>query len=251
MPSRYRELDAQQIIATISRLENRIRERFPDRHLDQVAAQLSEFAREAGANIRWYLRPHIPLRLLIAFFVAVIPAVLFFVVVLGHFEPVSIQLHEFIQTTEAMLASIVFIGAAVIYLMSLERRIKRNRVIGHLDELRSLAHIVDMHQLTKDPDRILRKDTVATKSSPKMTLNAFQLGRYLDYCSEMMSLISKVAALYAQASVHPEIGAAVLEIEGLTTGLSQKIWQKMIILQERDRTEPGSDTTAVVTSGDG
>lgn len=233
LTSQYRQLDAKQIIATISRLESRIRERLPGRHLGQVAAQLGEFAREAGANIEWYLRPHVPLRLVIAFFVAVIPATLLVVVALGHFEVASIQLHEFIQTMEAMLASVVFIGAAVIFLVSLERRIKRSRIIQHLDQLRSLAHIVDMHQLTKDPDRVLRSyEATATKSSPKLTLNAFQLGRYLDYCSEMMSLISKVAALYAQASVDPDIGAAVLEVEGLTTGLSRKIWQKMMILQE-------------------
>jgi hypothetical protein len=261
LPSQYRELDAQHIIATITRLEDRIRERLPGRHLYHVATQLGEFAREAGANIAWYKRPHIPLRLLIALFVAVIPGAILLVVLLGHFEAVSIQLHEFIQTMEAMLASIVFIGAAVIFIVSLERRIKRSRVITHLDQLRSLAHIVDMHQLTKDPDRIVRsQDATATKSSPKVTLNAFQLGRYLDYCSEMMALISKVAALYAQASVDPEIGAAVLEVEGLTTGLSRKIWQKVVILQEmfaskekqRNREQPtvGTEQRSVGTEPD-
>ena len=234
MTLHYRQLDAAQIIATIQRLQQRILERFPSRHLGQVAGQLAEFASEATANIEWYQRPHIPLRLLIALFVAIIPAILLIVFVVGHFETVSIHLHEFIQTTEAMLASIVFIGAAVIYLVSLERRIKRSRVIQHLDELRAVAHIVDMHQLTKDPERVLRKDNEAgsTKSSPTVKLNAFQLGRYFDYCSEMMSLTSKVAALYAQASVDPQIGAAVLEIENLTTGLSRKIWQKMMLLQQ-------------------
>jgi hypothetical protein len=234
LTSQYRQLDAEQIVATITRLENRIRERFPGRQLGQVTAQLVEFARDATSNIQWYQQPHIPLRLLIALFVAIIPVVLLIIFVLGHFDVVSIQLHEFIQTTEAMLASIVFIGAAVIYLVSLERRIKRSRVIQHLDQLRALAHIVDMHQLTKDPERVLRsyEETASTKSSPQVKLNAFQLGRYLDYCSELMSLISKVAALYAQASVDPQIGAAVLEIEGLTTGLSRKIWQKMMLLHQ-------------------
>ena len=232
--TQFRLLDAEQIVSTIQRLQSRILERFPQRHLGQVAGQLIKFAGEATANIEWYKRPHIPLRLLIALFVAIIPAVLLVIFVLGHFDVVQIDLHEFIQTTEATLASVVFIGAAVIYLMSLERRIKRSRVIRHLDELRAVAHIVDMHQLTKDPERVLRmyQETGSTKSSPSVKLNAFQLGRYFDYCSEMMSLTSKVAALYAQASVDPQIGAAVLEIENLTTGLSRKIWQKMMLLQQ-------------------
>jgi len=251
LTSLYRQLDAQHIIATIRRLEDRIRERFPGRHLGQVAAQLAEFAREAGTNIAWYLRPNFLLRLLIAFFIGIIPLVLLVVFFLGHFEIVSIQFHEFIQTMEAMLASIVFIGAAVIFLMSLERRIKRNRVLQHLDQLRSLAHIVDMHQLTKDPDRVLRsQESTATRSSPKVTLNAFQLGRYLDYCSEMMALISKVAALYAQASVDPDIGVAVTEIEELSTGLSRKIWQKMVILQEVYPAKEQQRTSKQVSRGD-
>ena len=60
----------------------------------------------------------------------------------------------------------------------------------------------------------------------------FELSRYLNYCSEMLSLIGKVAALYVQRFDDPVALSAVNEMEDLTTGLSRKIWQKIMILNQ-------------------
>ena len=65
------------------------------------------------------------------------------------------------------------------------------------DVLRSLAHIVDMHQLTKDPYQLLDAGP-ETASSPKRTLKGFELSRYLIYCTELLAHIGKVAALHVQ-----------------------------------------------------
>ena len=54
--------------------------------------------------------------------------------------------------------------------------------------------------------------------------------KYLDYCSEMLSLIGKLAALYVQKFDDPVALAAVNEVEDLTTSLSRKIWQKIMII---------------------
>jgi hypothetical protein len=64
------------------------------------------------------------------------------------------------------------------------------------------VHVIDMHQLTKDPSMGV---SVAgnTPSSPARTLSRFEITRYLDYCSEMLSLTSKVAVLYAQVFPDP------------------------------------------------
>ena len=48
----------------------------------------------------------------------------------------------------------------------------------------------------------------------------------------MLSLIGKVAALYAQRFNDPVALSAVDEIEDLTTGLSRKIWQKIMIINQ-------------------
>jgi hypothetical protein len=61
-------------------------------------------------------------------------------------------------------------------------------------------------------------------------LSSFHLGRYLDYCSELLSLIGKLAATYAQHFPDEVVLDTVNEIETLTAGMSQKIWQKLMIL---------------------
>ena len=64
------------------------------------------------------------------------------------------EIAAFIQVFEAGLSSMFFIGASVMFLVTWESRIKRNRALKAIHELRAMAHIVDMHQLTKDPDAI-------------------------------------------------------------------------------------------------
>ena len=88
-----------------------------------------------------------------------------------------------------------------------------------------------MHQLTKDPERVVDRGK-DTKSSPKGELTAFELSRYLDYCSEMLSVIGKIAVLYVQDYDDPVVLGTVNEIETLTTGLSRKIWQKIMIVHQ-------------------
>ena len=121
-----------------------------------------------------------------------------------------------------------FLSAFVVFLWSIETRVKRRRTMDSIHELRSIAHVVDMHQLTKDPAALL--DRYRTASSPQRTMTPFELARYLDYCSEMLALISKVAALYVQDFPDHVAATAVDEIENLTTGLSRKIWQKVTLL---------------------
>jgi hypothetical protein len=61
-------------------------------------------------------------------------------------------------------------------------------------------------------------------------MTPYQLTRYLDYCSELLSIVSKLAALHAQYLNDPVILAAVNDVETLAHGLSGKIWQKIMIL---------------------
>jgi hypothetical protein len=58
------------------------------------------------------------------------------------------------------------------------------------------------------------------------------LRRYLDYCSEMLSLAGKLAALYAQAVSTPAAVEAVNDLENLSIGLSRKIWQKIALIPD-------------------
>ena len=91
-----------------------------------------------------------------------------------------------------------------------------------------MAHVIDMHQLSKDPTNH-EASMEKSKGAPSHSMTPFQLSRYLEYCSEMLSVIGKVAAIYGQHFNDSVALAAVNEIEALTTGLSRKIWQKVML----------------------
>jgi hypothetical protein len=128
-----------------------------------------------------------------------------------------------------VIQDVVFLGIAAVFLRGIEGKVKRREALTGLHGLRSFAHVIDMHQLTKDPDSALHPDE-AGPHSPERSLTRAELGRYLDYCSEMLSIVNKLAALYAQASQDVEVLAAVRGVQDLTGGLTATIWQKIMIL---------------------
>ena len=70
-----------------------------------------------------------------------------------------------------------------------------------------------------------------TDSSPKRTYTHYELVRYLDYCSELLSLTSKIGAIYVQDFADRVALEAVDQLSNLTNGLSRSIWQKIIIVE--------------------
>ena len=226
----YTQLSAPAIIGTCDELKKRVTERFPEGGLAKVAAQLDGVARQASERAEEIGRPHWPLRILAIVVVFLVLGVMGFV--LGQVE-IKLKVKDFaelVTVLEAVINDVILIGAALFFIFSAESRIKRHRALEALRELRSLAHVIDMHQLTKDPESMHHEDQ-STASSPKRDMSDYELNRYLDYCSEMLSLISKIAALYGQKSDDSVALASVDQIESLTTGLSRKIWQKIMILK--------------------
>ena len=226
---RHRSLDAEAIAATIERLCLRVEVRFPGSGLAGVCRELDAVADRAAETSAWIGRPILPLRIAVGALVAVILAGL--VVTLGTLRaPVEpMTLAELVQAIEAGVNDLVFVAIAVFFLMTLETRLKRRRALEAIHELRSIAHVIDMHQLTKDPEWVLDRGR-ETGVLPPRTMSRFELSRYLDYCSEALSLTGKVAALYLKGFDDPVALQAVNEVEALTTGLSRKIWQKLTIL---------------------
>lgn len=227
--NRFRQLDDAQILETLSRLRDRITERFPGSGLAGVADELLALGHETAARVAYLRRPQWLIRGAAGLGIAAMVLVL--VVIVRTFEmPRGIEgLDQLMQVSDAAISDLLFLGAAVFFLLTLETRLKRRRALAALHQLRSMAHVVDLHQLTKDPDRVASV-TTNTASSPVRSLTPMELGRYLDYCSELLSLISKIAALHVQDFNEPVVLGAVNEIEALTTGLSSKIWQKISLL---------------------
>lgn len=226
----YRNLDPEEIVRTVGRLKDRVEERFPGSGLGHVAKELHEVALDVVARTEAINRPHVALRTCSALTIVALGAALAAVLLKLRLEPGEWTWLAVIQVFESAINDVVLLGAGLFFLVTLESRIKRRRALKAIHELRSLAHIIDMHQLTKDP-HVLLDAGPATRSSPSRTLSRYELARYLDYCSEMLSLLGKLAALYVQRFDDPVALAAVDSIEDLTNGLSRKIWQKIAVLE--------------------
>ena len=227
----YSELHPVPIASTITRLRRRIEARFPESGLSRVAAELVQLAEANEETLRQLRRPLWWLRGLIGLAVTAVAAVVLWAAT--QLAPVARSglggFADAVQGLEAATNEIILLSLLLLFLVSLENRFKRRTTLRMLHRLRSIAHVVDMHQLTKDPDSVL-SSTAPTIVSPERTLSQPQLTRYLDYCSELLALISKLAALLAQHQQDVVVLSAVNDIEALTSGLSRKIWQKITIL---------------------
>jgi hypothetical protein len=231
MPRTYRALDPDKVIETIGQLHHRIAERFPGAGLGDVCGELLLLARENSTRAESIARSNMPLRAAILAIIAVgIIGLVWIALLFRSFSAAADNVYSVLQGIEAAANLVVLIGAAVFFLTRIEERLKRASALSALHELRSIVHVIDMHQLTKDPSTVVSIGG-KTASSPARMLSRFELTRYLDYCSEMLSLTAKVAVLFAQGFPEPTVTDAVSDIERIAAGLSQKIWQKIIILE--------------------
>ncbi len=234
------------IVQTVERLAARVRERFPQAGLASVAADLTQTAKATVKRIDRLSRPNIVLRGLAVLVIVVGLAAQVYVAklidwsaILKRADAVSIA-----QGLDSIVNLLLLAVGGIWFVLTLEQRLKRREARRRLYELRSFAHVIDMHQLTKDPTVVLSQSE-PTASSPERRMTRYELSRYLDYCTEMLALIAKLAALYAGPSRDGEVIAAVGEVEELTSDLGRKIWQKIMILSELDerRTAGGSGGT--------
>jgi hypothetical protein len=198
-------LEPEKVIETLETLVKRIQERFGDVGLAEVCTQLYQLARRGTKRARKISRGYLWVRILV--FLLLVVAVALFAWVMSVIDltatpaaSTSESVSSILQGIEAAANLTLLTGAAILFLIKLEERLKRSSALAALHELRSIVHVIDMDQLTKDPSKfIVRRNTA---SSPPLMLNEFEMTRYLDYCSEMLSLTSKVAVLFGQSLDH-------------------------------------------------
>jgi hypothetical protein len=227
-------LRVEKIADTANKLSQRIHERFPDSGLFGISTELVSQGEKARLTAPLIGRPIYSVRVAVGLLIIAI-LVLAITLVLTAVESTNqvtdVDVIDLVTALEAGTNQVVLIGLAIFFLVNLETRIKRSRALRAIHELRSLAHVIDMHQLTKDPG-YYRGTFKNTDSSPERTLSLAEIMRYLDYCAELLSITSKFAALYAQEINDRVVLAAVSEVEALVAGLSQKIWQKLDIAEK-------------------
>lgn len=236
----YRELDPERIIETSVLLQKRVEERFASSGLSRIAGEVTSVAKSADEVSAWLARPIIWVRVAVAVAVAVLAFLVIMALRVVNMDMTGIGFSETAQGVEAAVNNLVFVAIAIYFLFGVEARIKRARALKELHVLRSLAHVVDMHQLTKDPERLAQGEHGAsdTASSPKRDMTPFLLARYLDYSTELLAILSKVAAIYVQRFNDADTVRAAGDIEDLTVGLSRNIWQKIMILDRAGDAAP-------------
>ncbi len=229
--SRYSELKSEYILGTLEKLKNRIEERFPNSGLGKVANELSEVATAIVGLVEQLPQPLWPIRILTFVAIGLLIGLTVWVCTFTvHYIPAGESgLLEILQGAESAINEVIYRGLAILFLATAENRIKRRAALNSLHRLRSIAHVVDMHQLTKDPASLVA-EFKKTASSPERTMTPYQLTRYLDYCSELLAINSKLAALHVQCFQDSEVQKTVDEVETLSHELSSKIWQKIMML---------------------
>lgn len=224
-------LDANAIIKTARRLEQRVHERFPASSLLSVCRDLISLAEQSQQRAAAIAKPHLAVRAAVYITIAAGIGGLLWIVPVAIDMPLgSPEMLTMVQGVQAAASMVVLIGSALYFLVSLETRIKRTRALRDLHAFRSVAHVIDMHQLTKDPNVLSAGYKRTEKSAPHIT-DRFELAAYLDYSSEMLSITGKVAALFAQSVNDEVVIEAVNDIEALGSNLSRKIWQKITLIE--------------------
>ncbi len=221
---KYRQLESNEIIHTIDELHVRISQRFPKSDLAAVCEELLVVAKETEAKSHAVNAANYPLRGIIVVLIAAAAGLVYFLVRAIQLRTGDVDLINLLQGLEAGTNLIIFISIAIFFLFSLESRMARTRALNDLNELRSIVHVIDMHQFSKDPSELLNADSTRGMSRTDLT-------RYLGHCSVMLSLGSKLAALYAQKLPDEVVIDAASDLQNVANGLSLKIWQKIAILE--------------------
>lgn len=227
---KYSELDPVHILNTLNGIERRIEEYFPGSGLAKVSVELQEVGHAIVRLSDKLSRPIWALRCLtvVGIFGLIAVAVWVFVLALTIAPAGQDGLMETLQGIESVTNELIFLTIGILFFATFETRLKRRASLDSLHRLRSFAHVVDMHQMTKDPNNILNPDEVG---DPRFN-TAEHLVRYLDFCTDLLSINSKLAALHVQYFQDNEVLNSVSEVEMLSHELSRKIWQKIMILNE-------------------
>jgi hypothetical protein len=226
------QLAAEHVGGTVAQLERRIDARFGERGLTKAARDLgrlvvlvqseTEQSRERLRRTTLTART-VSLLIVVATLTALIVGLRSAVV-----DGLD-RTADWVPLAESVVNDLVFAAIAVVFLWAFPERFERRTLLRTLHRLRSLAHVIDMHQLSKDPEQ-LSAAYLPTAESVRHGLDADQMHHYLGYCSEMLSLTAKTAALCGEHSADGVVLETVSYIETLTTELSNKIWQKISLL---------------------
>jgi hypothetical protein len=214
---------------TAKRLVERIHSRFDDDDLTNIARQVFDVATMSEKRIARALRVGFFIRLLTW---PVVIAVGFGIAAWIKSLHLAIQVNDagdLAQSLDSVLQLILVLGAGGWFLLSIGTKVQRRSLFKALQELHALAQVIDLVQLDKDPDRLHFSSEQRTENSPTLgkANTAFLLSRYLDYCSELLSVLSKIACLYRERVSDEAVLSRLGDFDRLASQLRSNIGSKM------------------------
>jgi len=220
----YRTLNADKLVDTGEKLSQRIEERFPSAGLGEVAREICATLRDSAARAEKIAQPNIPLRIGLVLLVVLLIAGMVALIQLDAGE----QLGRIWRAMAATQGAAVSLAVVFFFFWTLETRFKRRKALKAIHEVRTLIQVIDMHQLAKNPEQVSEGGSVEIGGRP---MDGTAMTFYLEFCTELLSLVSKIGHLFVQDFPDSVSLNAADQIETLATGMSNKIWQKIMILQ--------------------
>ena len=218
-PSAY-QLDPARIIETAEKLARSIGASLPGSVLAGLAVELVRIARDTDRQVRQARRPILVIR--IASVTAIGCGLLGIGFLLNriHFRwEFGSTFTELFEVTGAAVNFLVMLSGALWFLVTFENRVKCNRALASIQELREFIHVVDATQLYYTPDMYDEGGSSANK------LRRFD-HTYLLYCSQILGLVGNLAALHTRGAAGDSIMRASADVEMFATALTGKLYNK-------------------------
>lgn len=222
------------VLTTVETLQARIAARFPTRNLVKVAEELVVLIRHSTGDSHHSRRQLMWARGISRALIALVGVLALGAFIWGLATAIgdkTLTGAQWLPLLESTVNDLIFAAVAIFFLYTIPERMLRSRALKVLHRLRSLAHIIDMHQLTKEPESL--RDAFSRESDGDGTdLTQEQVEYYLEYCTELLSIVGKAAVLCAEESQDDIVLNTVSTIETLTMGMSRKVWQKVFVLSD-------------------
>jgi hypothetical protein len=242
----YKSLDFQKILSATHVLCNRVNERFPGSGLANVATEVFGFMTEVKETEKILLTDSWTGYLMKIGGSALIVITLFATILaaIDYRAGGQISITDFIQGVNSLLGTVVYAGLAILFVINFELKRKRKIVIRVVNQLKSMAHIIDMHQLSKDPEMICKNLTHTRAHGKVAPMTPFQLRKYLSYCIELLAMLGKIASFHAQRFNDALAAETVSDFERLTGDMAERIAQKISMIpyfEDKSNDEPVMD----------
>ncbi|MEL6871398.1 MAG: hypothetical protein AAFO62_01105 [Pseudomonadota bacterium] len=130
----YRVLDSERILSTLIVLEQRIGDRFPTSNLRNVCSELVAIARNTQARVTEIGQPNVLMRAISIAIVVIGVALIVYLASIIDYKRETENLFGVLGGIEALLNTIVLMGAGIFFVATIEGRWKRQQALDDLHD---------------------------------------------------------------------------------------------------------------------